>query len=73
MLNKDHISKLFPGFTVTLCFGKSGGFHFRWAEGVMGICLWFVALTFYAYDLEAGMEVLVNKAKNNERPRFSAN
>ena len=70
-MKKDHISRMFPGFSITLCFGKSGGFHFRWAEGVAGICLWYAALTFYMYDIEEATAALIN-IKDDE-PGFSAN
>lgn len=70
-MRKDHISKMYPGFTVMLCFGKYGGFHIRNSEGVFGICLGWAALTFYTYDLELGMDALVSKAENSGK--FSAN
>ena len=71
-MKKDHISRIHPGFTVMLAFGKYGGFHFRKSEGTLGICLGWMALTFYAYDYEEGVGVLIDKAENNEQG-FSAN
>lgn len=70
-MRKDHISRVHPGFTAMLCFGKYGGFHIRFSEGTLGICLGWVALTFYAYDYEMAVGVLMDKADNSGR--FSAN
>lgn len=70
-MRKDHISKMYPGFSVMLCFGKYGGFHIRNSEGVFGICLGWAALTFYGYDFEEGLGVLIRKNENSGK--FSAN
>lgn len=70
-MNKDHISRQFPGLSISLCFGKYGGFNIRWSEGIAGICLGWVALTCYAFDTEEAVSALLNKKDN--ATRFSAN
>lgn len=61
------------GLSFTLCFGKSGGFHIvlsnEYPFKSFRICLFWAALTIYLYDLEAALEVLVNKY--HQQPKVS--
>lgn len=55
------MSKLFPGFTLMVVFGSYGGFHIRYAEDTLGICLGWMAITCYFYDYEDALKVLIDK------------
>lgn len=50
------------GFSITLCFGKYGGFHFTSSIISTRICLGWVALTIYwQHDLEEYIKILKSK------------
>lgn len=50
------------GFSITLCFGKYGGFYARFTSFSWRICLGWVALTIYPEtDLEEFIEYLKSK------------
>ena len=57
------------GASLTLVIGAYGGFHLRYNKGSMGICLGWIALTFYPYDLENAMSKYFIKEKP---PRLNA-
>ena len=48
------------GFSITLCFGKYGGFHFYLTEFSWRVCLGWVALTVYP---KTDIEEFINHLK----------
>jgi len=50
------------GFSITLCFGKYGGFHAQFTSWTWRICLGWVALTIYLRtDIEEFIKNLQEK------------
>lgn len=46
------LSQSCPGFSITIVFGKYGGFNIRYVEDAVGICLGWVAIMCYLFDIE---------------------
>jgi hypothetical protein len=52
------------GFSITLCFGKYGGFHTNFSSWSWRVCLGWVALTVYPRtDLEEFIKYLRTRSK----------
>lgn len=65
-MKKDHISRMYPGFTISICFGKYGGFYRRFGEGYIGLCLGYMAITLYFFDQEVAVSEKLGLRKSDK-------
>jgi hypothetical protein len=60
-------NKIIRGTSITIVIGSYGGFYIqRSIYGSVRICLGWIAVIFYRFDIEAVLELLLNKKATNE-------
>jgi len=62
-----NLNDRFPGFTITICFGKYSGFYIRNAPETWGVCLGWMAITFYYFDQEEAVKALLNMENDGKQ------